>query len=291
MTKELTLNLVIISGISGSGKSTTIGQFEDMGFFCVDNLPIELIPKFLELCSQRGSEIDKVALVVDIREKKFLRRYREVLSVIQRRRIACRILFLDASDEVLIRRFNETRRKHPLAEASVRTGLALEREMLSDVKESADIVIDTSDYSIHDLRNLLRKHFETEVPHEKMSITLVAFGFKYGIVHDADMVMDVRFLPNPYFDPHLKELTGKDPQVVQYVLEREETRRYLERLYGFLDYLIPQYIQEGKSYLTLGFGCTGGRHRSVVIADTVKAHLESALYRTAVWYRDIERGS
>jgi len=288
--KRKMLNLVIISGISGSGKSTTIGQFEDMGFFCVDNLPIELIPKFLELCGQRGSEIDKVALVVDIREKRFLKRYREMLEVIRKRNVNFRVLFLEASQEVLIRRFNETRRKHPLAEASVREGLVLEREILADVKESADIVIDPSDYSIHDLRSLLREHFETSPQHDKLSITLVAFGFKYGIAHDADMVLDVRFLPNPYFEDRLRDRTGKDPEVVRYVLERRETREYLQRLFDFIDYLIPQYIREGKAYLTLGIGCTGGRHRSVVITDAVKAHLDGATYRTAVWYRDIEHG-
>ncbi|NOY54045.1 MAG: RNase adapter RapZ [Deltaproteobacteria bacterium] len=288
--KKQTLSLVIISGISGSGKSTTIGQFEDMGFFCVDNLPLDLIPKFLELCGQRGSEIDKVALVVDIREKRFLKRYREVLEAIRKRGVNYRILFLEASREVLIRRFNETRRKHPLAESSVREGLVLEREMLADVKESADIVIDTSDYSIHDLRNLLREHFETSLYHDNLSITLVAFGFKYGIAHDADMVLDVRFLPNPYFEEHLRSRTGRDPDVVRYVLEQSRTREYLKRLYDFLDYLIPQYVREGKSYLTLGIGCTGGRHRSVVITDAVRSHLEAGSCRVAVWYRDIERG-
>ncbi len=288
--KKQMLNLVIISGISGSGKSTTIGQFEDMGFFCVDNLPLDLIPKFLELCGQRGSEIDKVALVVDIREKRFLKRYREVLDVIRKRGVHYRILFLEASQEVLIRRFNETRRKHPLAESSVREGLVLEREMLADVKESADIVIDTSAYSIHDLRNLLRGHFATTSHHDNLSITLVAFGFKYGIAHDADMVLDVRFLPNPYFEERLRDRTGRDPDVVRYVLEHSETQEYMKRLNDFLGYLIPQYVREGKSYLTLGFGCTGGRHRSVVITDAVRAHLETLSYRAAVWYRDIERG-
>ncbi|MEK6776098.1 MAG: RNase adapter RapZ [bacterium] len=287
--KKQTIKLVIISGISGSGKSTTIHQFEDMGFFCVDNIPMELIPKFLELCAQSGNEIEKVAVVVDIREKKFLKKYRDVLSDIMRKGFEYQILFLDASDEVLLRRFKETRRRHPLAETSVFEGLALEREMLADVKESSDLVIDTSGYSIHELKDVLRKQFESTIQSKQISISLVAFGFKHGIVYDADMVFDVRFLPNPYFVDSLRDLTGKAPEVIQYVFDRKETQEYLTRFYGFLDYLLPLFIQEGKSYLTLGFGCTGGHHRSVVIVDAVKKHLEENGYKTSARYRDIDR--
>ncbi|MDX1762950.1 MAG: RNase adapter RapZ [bacterium] len=283
-------DLIIISGISGSGKSTTVRQFEDMGFFCVDNLPTELIPKFLELCGQRGNEIDKVALVVDVREKKFLTKYREVLSNIGEMGFHYQVLFLDASDDVLIRRFSETRRKHPLAETSVREGLALERRLLADVKESAHNVIDTSDFSIHDLRNTLQKHFGGPVWSGRMAISLVAFGFKYRIANNADLVFDVRFLPNPYFVDGLKHLTGKDEAVIRYVLDMDETQEFLKRLYDFVDYLLPRYVAEGKSYLTLGFGCTGGRHRSVVIADAVKKHLETQGFDASIWCRDIERG-
>jgi UPF0042 nucleotide-binding protein len=282
--------LVIISGISGSGKSTSVRQFEDMGFFCVDNLPIELIPKFLELCSQQGNNIDKVALVVDIREKEFLKGYRKVLSEIGTRGFQYQVLFLDASDDVLIRRFSETRRKHPLAEASIQEGLALEREMLADVKESSHIVIDSSDFSIHDLRHTLRKHFGSAIRSAKMSVSLVAFGFKYRIANNADLVFDVRFLPNPYFVDHLKNQTGKDSEVIRYVLDMKETQEFLKKLYDFIDYLLPRYVEEGKSYLTLGFGCTGGRHRSVVIADTVRKHLKEKGFQTSIWYRDIEGG-
>lgn len=288
--KKQTFRLIIISGISGSGKSTTVHQFEDMGFFCVDNLPIELIPKFLELCGQSGTEIDKVALVLDIREKKFLKRYREVFSDIRKSGVESQMIFLDASDEVLLRRFKETRRRHPLSQTSILEGLSRERQMLADVKGSADIVIDTSDYSIHDLREVLREHFESTVPGRRMSVSLVAFGFKYGIASDSDMVLDVRFLPNPYFVDALRDRTGKDPEVIRFVYDRKETREYLNRLYAFVDYLLPLYIQEGKSYLTLGFGCTGGRHRSVVIADAVKRHLEEKGYTASVRYRDVERG-
>jgi UPF0042 nucleotide-binding protein len=282
--------LVIISGISGSGKSTSVRQFEDMGFFCVDNLPIELIPKFLELCSQQGNNIDKVALVVDIREKEFLKGYQKVLSEIGTRGFQYQVLFLDASDDVLIRRFSETRRKHPLAEASIQEGLALEREMLADVKESSHIVIDSSDFSIHDLRHTLRKHFGSAIRSAKMSVSLVAFGFKYRIANNADLVFDVRFLPNPYFVDHLKNQTGKDSEVIRYVLDMKETQEFLKKLYDFIDYLLPRYVEEGKSYLTLGFGCTGGRHRSVVIADTVRKHLKEKGFQTSIWYRDIEGG-
>lgn len=287
--KKQTTKLVIISGISGSGKSTTIHQFEDMGFFCVDNIPMELIPKFLELCAQSGNEIEKVAVVVDIREKKFLKKYRDVLSDIMRKGFEYQILFLDASDEVLLRRFKETRRRHPLAETSVLEGLALEREMLADVKESSDLVIDTSGYSIHELKDVLWKHFESTIQSKQISISLVAFGFKYGIVYDADMVFDVRFLSNPYFVDSLRDLTGKAPEVIQYVFDRKETQEYLTRFYDFLDYLLPLFIHEGKSYLTLGFGCTGGHHRSVVIVDAVKKHLEEKGYKTSARYRDIDR--
>ncbi|PIV82682.1 MAG: RNase adapter RapZ [Nitrospirae bacterium CG_4_10_14_3_um_filter_53_41] len=289
MMKKQTLKLAIISGISGSGKSTTIHQFEDMGFFCVDNIPMELIPKFLELCVKSGSEIEKVAVVVDIREKKFLKRYNDVLSDIRKNGFEYQVLFLDASDEVLLRRFKETRRRHPLAETSVLEGLALEREMLADVKASSDLVIDTSDYSIHGLRDVLRKQFESTIRSRRISISLVAFGFKYGIVYDADMIFDLRFLPNPFFVDTLRDRTGKDPEVVRYVFDRKETQEYLTRFYEFLDYLLPLFVQEGKSYLTLGFGCTGGRHRSVVVVDNVKKHLEEKGYKTSVRYRDIER--
>ncbi len=288
--KKQTLKLVIISGISGSGKSTTIHQFEDMGFFCVDNIPMELIPKFLELCVKSGNEIEKVAVVVDIREKKFLKKYNEVLIDIQKKGFTYQVLFLDASDDVLLRRFKETRRRHPLAEASVLEGLALEREMLADVKESSDLVINTSDYSIHDLRDVLRKQFESTIQSRQISISLVAFGFKYGIVYDADMIFDVRFLPNPYFVDSLRDRTGKAHEVIQYVCDRKETQEFLARFYDFLDYLLPLFIQEGKSYLTLGFGCTGGHHRSVVIVDNVKKHLEEKGCKTSVRYRDIDRG-
>jgi UPF0042 nucleotide-binding protein len=284
------LSVVIITGISGSGKSTTVRQFEDMGFFCVDNLPTDLIPKFLMLCEQPGNEIDRVALVVDIREKKFLQSYSEVFDVIRNRGIALTVLFLEASDAVLIRRFNETRRKHPLAKASVQEGLAQEREMLAGMKENADIILDTSDYSIHDLREVLKKHFARTVNGSKMAILLVAFGFKYGIVSDSDMILDVRFLKNPYFVDQLREQSGRSPEVIKYVAERDETREYLKRLHALLDYLVPRYIREGKSYFTIGFGCTGGRHRSVVIADLVQEHLEAQGYQTSIRYRDISRG-
>jgi len=288
--KIQTFRLMIISGISGSGKSTTVHQFEDMGFYCVDNLPTDLIPKFLDLCSQSGNEIEKVALVVDIREKKFLKHYREVLNDIRKRGVDYQVVFLDASDEVLLRRFKETRRRHPLAKTSVMEGLTLEREMLADVKESADIVIDTSDYSIHDLKEILSKHFESTLRYRQMSISLTAFGFKYGMVADADMVFDVRFLPNPYFIEALKEKTGKDEEVIRYVHDRQETGEYLQHLFRFVDYLLPLYVQEGKSYMTLGFGCTGGRHRSVVIADVMNRHLEEKGFKTSIRYRDLERG-
>ncbi len=287
--KRQKFKLIIISGISGSGKSTAIRQFEDMGFFCVDNLPTELIPKFLELCAQTGNEIEKVAIVVDVREKKFLRKYREVLTDIQQRGFEYKVIFLDASDEVLIRRFKETRRRHPLSESSVLEGLTQERKMLGDVKSSADVAIDTSDYSIHDLCEIFREHFESKVLNEQMSITVVAFGFKYGIAHDADMILDVRFLPNPYFVDALREQSGRDPEVIRYVSDHNETREYLDHLYAFLEYLLPLYVQEGKSYLTLGFGCTGGHHRSVVVVDAVKRHLEEKGYRVSALYRDMER--
>lgn len=288
--KRQTLRLLIISGISGSGKTTATQHFEDMGFFCVDNLPIELIPKFLELCQQSENEIDKVALVLDIREKKFLKRYNDALAYLKKEAFQYQVLFLDASDEALLRRYKETRRRHPLSETSVSEGLTLEREMLADVKESADIVLDTSDYSIHDLKEILRKHSAFEVQSSRMSISLVAFGFKYGIATDSDMVLDVRFLPNPYFIESLKNLTGKDPEVVRYLTDRKETKQYLKRLYDFIDYLLPLYVLEGKSYMTLGIGCTGGRHRSVVIAEAVKKHLDEKEYHVSIRYRDMERG-
>ncbi len=286
------MKLVVITGLSGSGKSTALRAFEDMGFFCVDNLPIVLFPKFLEL-SDKNSEINKIAVVMDVREKEFLTSYKKVFEQIHKQGYKIEMLFLEASDEVLVRRFKETRRKHPLAEGedTILEGIAKERLYLSDVKKMATKLVDTSFFSIHDLRHWVESHYSSILTSKQLSINLIAFGFKYGLPYEADIVMDLRFLPNPYFVAELKELDGRDERVVNYVKKWEETELFLKKFFDLIQYLLPLYCREGKSYLNIGIGCTGGRHRSVVIAGMLKEYLsKEENYKISIDYRDIEAG-
>ncbi|MBI5233013.1 MAG: RNase adapter RapZ [Deltaproteobacteria bacterium] len=284
------LRLVVLSGPSGSGKSTAIKALEDMGFFCVDNLPVALLPKFLELLDQSG-EISKVATVVDVREREFLKDFPAIFSSLKDAGYRGELIFLDASDHTLVRRFSETRRRHPLGSVeSPLDGIRLEREMLRDVQARADRIIDTSAMNVHELRSAISEYLSNPVEGEKMSVNLVSFGYRYGTPSDADLVMDVRFLPNPYFVEDLKHLDGRDPLVRKFVSEKEETSEFISRLKSFLDYLVPLYWKEGKSYLTIAIGCTGGRHRSVVITDILFDKMgsnEIALLRKR--HRDIDR--
>ncbi len=289
------LRIVLISGLSGSGKTTTIKALEDMGFYCVDNLPIVLFPKLVDLCSQSAGGITKAALVVDIRGKEFLEGSRQIIQQLREDGYSIEILFLESSDEILVRRYRETRRQHPLAIGkSVLEGIQLEREGLRIMRDVADKVIDTSEFNVHELQDAIRKYFSNQSGLKKMTISLLSFGYSYGIPLEADMLVDVRFLPNPFFIEELKRLTGEDPQVAEYVLKWDETQEFLRRFRELVKFLIPLYKKEGKSYLTIAIGCTGGRHRSIVVVNTIEAYLrkslkvEDVILRTT--HRDIEKG-
>jgi UPF0042 nucleotide-binding protein len=281
------LRVVFITGLSGSGKSNAIKCFEDLGFFCVDNLPTALLPKFTELCTQSGNEINKVAIGIDVRERGFFKNFLEVLDELKKENYNIEILFLEASDEALVRRFSETRRPHPLAKSgSVVDGIRLERETLSELRKRADKIIDTTNYNVHQLKEVLNKHY-LESEGKRLTISFVSFGYKYGIPYDVDLMLDVRFIQNPNFVKGLKPLKGSDKRVIDYVLKFHETKAFLEKLYEFLKFLIPMYEKEGKSYLTIGIGCTGGRHRSVAVSEILKGYLEKEGYSINIKHRDI----
>ncbi len=281
--------IVIISGLSGSGKSTAIKALEDVGFFCVDNLPVVLLPKFLELRTGSDSEISKLALVMDIREKDFVSTYSDVLDRLGKQGYRFEILFLEASEEMLLRRYSETRMQHPLAKGgSLLEAIHNEREQLEGLKGIADKVIDTSHYNVHELKAVILGHVLKAIQTGHVGVHLLSFGYKYGIPHDADLVIDVRFLPNPYFIPELKALDGMSPKVQTFVKRWDETQIFLKKYLDLLDYLIPLYEKEGKSYLTVAVGCTGGRHRSVVISDEIFEYLNKKTDHVSLVHRDIE---
>ena len=289
------MRAVLVSGLSGSGKTTAIKALEDMGFYCVDNLPIVLFPKFVELCSQSAGEITKAALVVDIRGKEFLEGSRQIIQQLREEGYLIEILFLESSDEILVSRYRETRRQHPLAIGrSVLEGIQSEREGLRIMRDMANKVIDTSEFNVHELQDAIRKYFSNESRLRKMTITLLSFGYSYGIPHEADLLVDVRFLPNPYFIEELKRLTGEDLQVSEYVLKWDETREFLRRLQELVEFLIPLYKKEGKTYLTIAIGCTGGRHRSIVVANSMEAYLRKNVkggdFILRTTHRDIGKG-
>jgi UPF0042 nucleotide-binding protein len=283
------VRLVIISGPSGSGKSTAIKVLEDLNFFCVDNLPVVLLPKFMELSSQ-SAEITKVAVVVDVREREFLKEFPSVLNMMRGSGYHAELIYLEASDDKLLRRFSETRRRHPLEEGdSSLQGIKREREMLAAVKMSASKIIDTSDYNAHQLKDVMKDYFSGPTQYEKMLVHLVSFSYRYGIPSDADMIMDVRFLPNPYFVEELKDLDGRDSRVKEFVLNKEETKEFLARFDNLLAFLIPSYWKEGKTYLTIAIGCTGGKHRSVAIVDFLADKISWERCVLKKRHRDIER--
>jgi UPF0042 nucleotide-binding protein len=283
--------VVIITGLSGSGKSTAIKALEDIGFFCVDNLPVLLLPKFLELRAESNSEISKLALVMDIRERDFVSSYAEILEALGEQGYQFEILFLEASDESLLRRYSETRMQHPLGKGQrLPEAIRNELEQLEGLKQIADKVIDTSHYNVHELKAVIVGHVLKAVQTGHLEVQVLSFGFKYGTPHDADLIIDVRFLPNPYFVSELKSLPGTASEVRHFVERGEKTRVFLEKYLDLLDYLIPLYEKEGKSYLTVAVGCTGGRHRSVVIAAKIYEHLKEKFGHTTVMHRDIELG-
>jgi UPF0042 nucleotide-binding protein len=280
-------HIVIITGMSGSGKSTAIRALEDAGFFCIDNLPVLLLPKLTELAG--GGQIERMALVVDVREGIFLKEAPRVLDEVRRAGHQLEVLFLDSSDDSLIRRFSETRRRHPLAPSgTVADGIAAEREALRDLRELADQVIDSSALNVHDLKRMVQARFSPE-PATGPSLSVMSFGYRHGVPPQADLVLDVRFLPNPYFVPELKGLTGKNPRVAAYVLEREETQQFLEKVVDLCRFLFPRYQKEGKAYLTVALGCTGGKHRSVAIAAELTRRLQEEIPRIQLWDRDSEK--
>ncbi len=279
--------LVIISGLSGSGKSTAVKALEDLGYYCIDNLPPTLLPNFIELCEDSFTDINKVALVIDIREGRFLERAPEVIKQLKAKGHNLDIIFLESTDTVLLKRYKETRRKHPLSEdGNVLEGIKKEREMLSELKLLADYDIDTSEFTVHQLREVVQNKFDT-LSSRKLALNILSFGYKHGFPYDADIVLDVRFLPNPYFDDGLKHLSGRDKDVEDYIMSHSDTQVFMDKLIDFLEFLVPKYEEEGKSYLTIGIGCTGGKHRSVVIASRLKEVFKG--YDPTVQHRDIEK--
>ncbi|TAK07113.1 RNase adapter RapZ, partial [bacterium] len=281
---------IVVTGLSGSGKSVVIKALEDNGFFCIDNLPVVLIPKFIDLCQGYGEGIKRIALGIDLREGLFLQSWPEVLAELRAAGHRVEVLFLDAADDVLLRRFSETRRPHPLAgEGSTGEGIARERKALEGMRALADKVIDTSDFNVHELKKVVEQYYSQSLSPRKMSLFLTSFGYKYGIPHDTDMILDVRFLPNPFFVDELRGKNGLAPEVEEFVLKREETHTFLDRLYSLLEFTLPQYEREGKSSLTLALGCTGGKHRSVVLVEELKRRLDQERFRIHVKHRDIDK--
>jgi UPF0042 nucleotide-binding protein len=282
------LNIIIITGLSGSGKSTAIHALEDLGYFCVDNLPVLLLTKFLELRSSTGSEVSKLALGMDLREKEFGERYQEVFDRLGKEGYRTEIVFLEASEDVLLKRFSETRRHHPVSrKGSLLDSIRAEKEQLKGLREIADKVIDTSNYTVHQLKEIIIESTHRGVEAGRMRMAVVSFGFKYGTPSEADLLIDVRFLPNPYFVPELKDLDGRHERVRQFVEKWPETRTFLEKYTSLLDFLLPLYEKEGKSYLTIAIGCTGGRHRSVTIAENIFHHYEALDRDVTLTHRDI----
>jgi UPF0042 nucleotide-binding protein len=285
------MRIVIITGLSGSGKSTAIRALEDEGFFCLDNLPVTLFPTFIELVEKSKEKVLDVALVMDIRGRDFLKGYEKVLNDISAAGHSVAILFFDATDEVLIRRFSETRRRHPAQESgSVPEGIRFEREQLAGLRSLATLVIDTSELNVHQLRERVISHIRGEEGAKEMTVHLISFGFRYGIPLESDLVMDVRFLPNPFFDLRLKSLPGLDPRVRDFVMSKPETGAFLDKFGDLLGVLLPGYRHEGKSYLTLAVGCTGGRHRSVVIVEELRNFFAGRKITLRVTHRDVEKG-
>ena len=278
-------DLVIITGMSGSGKQTALKAFEDLGFYAVDNLPIAFVPKFADL-SRDTKTRRRAALIIDIREGAVLQQFPKMFREL-RKRLDVKLLFLDADDEVLRRRFSETRRPHPLgAEATVLSSLKDEREQLKPIRRLADLSIDTSKLNVHELRALISANFQDTQENNKIVVYVNSFGFRHGVPADSDLVFDVRFLPNPNYIPEFKKFTGRHPRVARYIRSFPQTGEFINRISELLIYLLPHYIREGKSYLTISFGCTGGHHRSVLIADEIYKRLKKAGYTVKAHHRD-----
>ncbi len=287
-SRKRSTELVIITGMSGSGKASALKAFEDLGYYCSDNLPVDLIGRFAELALQ-STEIDRAALVVDVREGNALEKFPKVLKEV-RKLIPVRVVYLEAQDMVLLRRYSETRRPHPLGtDAPVRASLKAERKQLGAIRKLADIVIDTSRFNVHELRAHVLEQFTRQTTGKGILVSLVSFGFKQGVPEDADLVFDVRFLPNPHFIPEFKPFTGRHPKVAAYIRSFPQTQEFLTRISELMVYLLPHYIREGKSYLTIAIGCTGGQHRSVMMSEELGKYLRKSGYRVKVVHRDMPK--
>jgi len=285
------MRIVIITGLSGSGKSTCARTLEDEGFFCIDNLPVSLIPTFVDLMEKSSDRVRDVALVMDIRDLDYLKGYEKVLQELRGAGHSVEIVFFDASDEVLIRRFSETRRRHPVSHTgSVLEGIRYEREHLAGLRRMASKIIDTSEFNIHQLKDTAISFIKGGDPPRDLTVHLQSFGYRYGIPLESDLLMDVRFLPNPYFVWELRSYSGLDPLVRDYVIDREETRRFLEKFTDMLEFLLPEYKREGKSYLTISTGCTGGKHRSVAITEELRKFFSTKNVILKITHRDIGKG-
>lgn len=281
---------VIVTGLSGSGKSTALRALEDIGFFCIDNLPIRLLPSLLEIHTETTREVQNIALVMDVRGKYFLEQHMEIIPDLKKRGYNIEILFLDASDESLLHRFSETRRSHPLSgSGTMLESIRLEREKMLDLKQMADTVVDTSLYNVHELKDHIQQYYLLPTTGKKLIINLISFGYRYGIPPDADIVLDVRFLPNPYFVSELREHDGNDARVSDHVMKADETKSFLRELFRLAAFLTPLYEKEGKTYLNVAIGCTGGKHRSVVIVNKFAEYYKDKNYRVNVSHRDIKR--
>jgi len=279
---------VIITGVSGSGKGTVLKAFEDLGYYAVDNLPIELIPKFAEL-TKDSAKVRRAALVIDIREGEKLRKFPAIYQKL-RQRVPATLLFLEADDSTLVRRFSETRRPHPLGiDESVLKSIKAERGQLAPIRAAADHIINTSKFNVHELRDVIGDKFRGDREESKIRIDITSFGYRWGVPADSDLLFDVRFLPNPNYIPEFKNLSGRHPRVARYIRSFPQTLEFIERISELLVYLIPHYIREGKSYLTIGFGCTGGHHRSVMIASEIRKRLARAGFKVKETNRDVKR--
>jgi len=284
------LRVVIITGLSGSGKSTALRALEDVGFFCVDNLPVILLPKFLSITTSSSPEIKQVAMVMDLRERSFLDKYQRIFTGLKEKGYKIEIIFLESSDDSLLQRFSETRRIHPLSERGlIMEGILIEREKLSSLKKMADRIIDTTSVNVHQLKDIVQSHFLPSSRQKKMAINITSFGYRYGLPVDADLVFDVRFLPNPYFVEKLKNYDGHHAGVQDYVLQKKESKEFLKKILDLMNLLIPLYEKEGKVRLNIAMGCTGGKHRSVVMANKLDSYFSSKKYMVNLNHRDINK--
>ena len=283
------MQFVIITGMSGSGKSSCVDVLEDMGYYCIDNMPPELIGKFVDICNQSDGKIDKVAFVIDIRSGELFLKLKDTLSMLMEEDVSLKVVFLDCSDDAIIRRYKETRRKHPLDEVSygnIRKAIETERETLVPIKAMADYYIDTTNSSVNEFRERMREIFSETT--DFMRLDVRSFGFKFGYMPEGDLVFDVRCLPNPFYIPELKNLTGLNPEVYTYIMKFDQSKKLLNKLCDLIDFLIPLYEKEGKSQLVIAFGCTGGKHRSVAFAEALAQHLRQIGHRVRISHRDIE---